>query len=182
MNSPMAPDRLRNPQGLPDMLLYRINRVRAVGGGMVLRYCEGRFGVTRREWVLIALLHGAGPVTSSELAARAQLDKSATSKAVVGLVKKGLVSRTLRPDDRRYIGLALTDAGRTLYARILPVVQEVNRDLMSRLEPAEIDLLDRLLERVQARAAEMHEAAPDLPLADRRRGGTARAGRGGGDR
>ena len=91
-------------------------------------------------------------------------------------MKKGLVSRALRPDDRRYIGLALTEAGRALYARILPVVQEVNRDLMSELEPAEIDLLDQLLERVQARAAQMQEAAPDLPLADRRHGGTTRAG------
>lgn len=81
----MAPDRLRNPQGLRDMLLSRINCVRAVGGGMVLRYCVGRFGVTRREWVLIALLQGAGPVASSELAARAQLDKSGTSMALVEL-------------------------------------------------------------------------------------------------
>jgi DNA-binding MarR family transcriptional regulator len=166
--------RLRQPQGLPDMLLYRLNRIRAVGGGMVLRYCEGQFGVTRREWVVIALLAGAGPITSSELAARAGLDKSATSKAVVGLVKKALVSRSLRAGDRRYIELALTPQGRKLYEQILPVVQEVNRDLMSKLTDAEIDALDRLLARIQQRAGEMLEAAPALPLADRRRGGSAR--------
>ncbi|MFC5497051.1 MarR family winged helix-turn-helix transcriptional regulator [Caenimonas terrae] len=166
--------RLRHPQGLPDMLLYRLNRIRAVGGGMVLRYCEGQFGVTRREWVVIALLAAGGATTSSELAARAELDKSATSKAIVSLVKKGLVTRLPRPGDRRYIELALTAGGNDLYRQILPVVQEVNRDLMSGLTDAEIAVLDRLLERVGQRAGEMAGSALSLPRADRRRGGSAR--------
>ena len=174
MSITAAAIRLLHPQGLPDMLLYRLNRVRAVGGGMVLRYCEGRFGVTRREWVVIALLWEAGGTTSSELAARAELDKSATSKAIVSLVKKGLVSRLPRPGDRRYFELALTPHGRKLYQQILPVVQEVNRDLMSKLAGAEIAVLDRLLQRIQERAGDMLESGPSLPRADRRRGGSAR--------
>jgi DNA-binding MarR family transcriptional regulator len=173
MSTPAAV-RLRLPQGLPDMLLYRLNRIRAVGGGMVLRYCEGQFGVTRREWVVVALLAGAGATSASELAARAELDKSATSKAIGSLVKKGLVTRVPRPGDRRYIELALTARGRGLYQQILPLVQEVNRDLMSRLTDAEIGVLDRLLERIHQRAGEMLESAPSLPRADRRRGGSAR--------
>ena len=176
MSLPAATPRLRQPQGLPDMLLYRLNRIRAVGGGMVLRYCEGRFGVTRREWVVMALLAGAGTITSSELAARAELDKSAMSKAIASMVKKGLLLRLPRAGDRRYIELALTAKGRRLYEQILPVVQEVNRDLMSTLAASEIDLLDGLLERIQQRAAAMQQAAGSLPLADRRGGGSARRG------
>jgi DNA-binding MarR family transcriptional regulator len=166
MSIPAAAVRLRHPQGLPDMLLYRLNRIRAVGGGMVLRYCEGRFGVTR--------------ITSSQLAARAGLDKSATSKAIVSLVKKALLSRLPRPGDRRYIELALTSQGRRLYEQILPVVQGVNRELMSGLADAEIAVLDRLLERIHEQAIAMLECAPSLPRADRRRGGSTRRARSGG--
>lgn len=164
--------RLARPQGLPDMLLYRINRIRAVGGGMVLRYCEGQFGVTRREWVMLALLSASGPVSSSELASRAELDKSATSKAVTTLLRKGLVARHSRTGDRRFAELELTPAGHALYRQIVPVVEGLNRELMATLAPHEVAKLDELLERVQLRADELRRAAPDLPRADRRHGGT----------
>jgi DNA-binding MarR family transcriptional regulator len=166
------PSRLARPQGLADMLLYRINRIRAVGGGMVLRYCEGQFGVTRREWVMLALLSASGPISSSELASRAELDKSATSKAVTALLARGLVTRSSRAGDRRFAQLELTPAGQDLYQQILPVVEGINRDLMSTLQPAEVAQLDDMLERVQQRADELWREASDLPRADRRHGGT----------
>jgi DNA-binding MarR family transcriptional regulator len=171
---PAAAPRLSQPRGLGDMLLYRLNRLRAVGGGMVLRYCEGEFGVTRREWVVLALLAGSGTVCSSALAAQAHLDKSATSKAVMALLKKGLISRSMRRGDRRYTELALTAEGRELYGRILPVVEGINRQLMSDLSEEEIRLLDGLLDRLQRSADALLDRGGALPLADRRRGGTAR--------
>jgi len=167
-----TPSRLQHPDGLDDMLLYRINRLRAIGGGMVLRYCEGRFGVTRREWVVLALLNTHGPESSSDLATHAMLDKSAMSKAIAGLVKKGLVSRNTRRGDRRYTEVDLTAVGRALYRQILPVVKGINRDMLSALDDAETAQLDQFLDRIQARALQMQELAPSLPRADRRHGGT----------
>ena len=40
---------------LDDLLLYRLSRLLSVAGSMVIKLCEGRFGITRREWRLIAL-------------------------------------------------------------------------------------------------------------------------------
>ena len=174
---PSAPTRLSHPHDLADMLLYRINHLRAVGGGMVLRYCEGEFGVTRREWVLLALLAATGPIHSSELAERARLPKSATSKAVMALERKSLITRSTRRGDRRYAQLALSPAGEQLYARILPVVDGINRQLLAPLSESEVALLDGLLARMQQRANEMAQALPDLPSADRRHGTAARRAR-----
>lgn len=164
--------RLIQPAGLSDMLLYRLNRLRTAGGGMVLRYCEGHFGVTRREWVFLGLLAGAEPMTSSELAERAGLEKSATSKTIMGLQRKGLISRLSRPGDRRYAQVELTPAGRELHARILPLVQEINRQMMASLSEAEIAQLDDFLDRMQDQTNRMTLSAGTLPSADRRRGGS----------
>jgi DNA-binding MarR family transcriptional regulator len=172
------PARLSHPRGLPDMLLYRINQLRAVGGGMVLRYCEGQFGVTRREWVVLALLAAGGPAGPSELAVRAGLPKPAMSKALVALQRKGLISRAARRGDRRYAQLALTAAGEELHGRILPVVDGINRQLMAPLTEGEIAVLDGLLARMQERASEMARTMHALPPADRRHGGTARGAAG----
>ena len=159
------------------MLLYRLNRIRAVGGGVVLRLCEGQFGVTRREWVLLALLSG-GPVSSTGLAARADLDKPSTSKAVVTLVQKGLVARLPCESDRRYAELALTPKGQALFDRMMPVMKGINARLLSALSAQEAALLDALLDRLQASASELLDASAPLPSADRRRGGAAKRGAG----
>jgi DNA-binding MarR family transcriptional regulator len=168
--------RLDAPRRYDDMLLYRINRLRAVGGGMVLRYCEGQFGITRREWVMLALLHDSGPISSSDLAGRADLDKSATSKAVTTLLDKGLVERTTRPGDRRYSLLTLTDKGRALHARVLPVVEGITRRILAGLSRDEVAVLDDMLARMQTEAEALWAEAADLPRADRRHGGTRGAG------
>ncbi len=162
--------RLSEPAGLVDMLLYRLNRIRAVGGGVVLRLCEGQFGVTRREWVLLALLHGGGPVSSSGLATRADLDKSATSKAVVTLVAKNLVRRSTRAGDRRYVELELTDAGRALFERMMPVMKDINAHLLGPLSERDVMLLDELLDRLLAAAVALSDAEAPWPSVDRRRG------------
>ena len=171
---PPGPTRLSQPTGLQDMLLYRLNRLRAVGGGMVLRYCEGRFGVTRREWVMMALLSSGEVLQSSELALRAELNRSATSKAVTTMVKKGLVERRVLPGNRRITQLQLSEAGRRLYDEILPLVEEVNRELMAQLAPDEIESLDSMIERMQQQADEMALRLSQMPRANRRRGGSRR--------
>ncbi len=162
--------RLSRPAGLTDMLLYRLNRIRAVGGGVVLRLCEGQFGVTRREWVLLALLHGGGPVSSSGLAARADLDKSATSKAVVTLVAKNLVRRSPRAGDRRYAELELTADGHALFERMMPLMRDINERILGPLSAREVTLLDELLDRLLGAAIELSDAEAPWPSADRRRG------------
>lgn len=164
--------RLIQPASLPDMLLYRLNRLRTAGGGMVLRYCEGHFGVTRREWVFLGLLEGAEPMTSSELAERAGLEKSATSKTIMGLLRKGLISRLSRSGDRRFAQIERTSAGRELHGRILPLVQEINRQMMASLSEVEIAQLNEFLNRLQDQTDRMVLSAGTLPSADRRRGGS----------
>ena len=156
------------------MLLYRLNRLRAIGGGMVLRHCEGRFGVTRREWVVLAQLYAHGPVSSSALAGYAKLERSAMSKAINSLVEKGLARRDTRQGDRRFSVVAMTDAGRARYRQILPLVAGINREMLSALSESEIGQLDQFLDRILARSEQMLDQAPPLPRADRRHGGTRR--------
>ncbi|MEP6791351.1 MAG: MarR family transcriptional regulator [Ramlibacter sp.] len=162
---------LARPEVLDDLLLYRLIRLQSAAGGIVLRYCEGQFGITRREWRIVALLAAHGPLGSSELAAHAGLDRSRTSKAVTGLVAKNLVSRESAAGDARYVLLALTPQGAGIHAQLFPVVSAINQEVLAALEPGEMALLDDILARLQQRAERM-AAREGLPLADRRHGGS----------
>ena len=81
---------LTHPRTIDDLFLYRISRLLVTGGAQVIRLCEGTFGITRREWRILALLAQGDGLLSSELAGRAQLDRARTSRAVTALAAKQL--------------------------------------------------------------------------------------------
>lgn len=165
---------LAAPQSLDDLLLYRVSRLLSTASMMVIRLCEGGFGITRREWRLIALLAQQDGILSSQLAERAQLDRARTSRALTSLVAKKLVKRSVGPADRRQVRLTLTDSGRSLYRELFPLVSGINRELLSVLTPAQLKAVDAALGALQLQADAM-VGRSTLPKADRRRGGRLRA-------
>jgi DNA-binding MarR family transcriptional regulator len=172
--NPMTAERLSQPEAIDELLLYRINRLLSVAGSMVIRLCEGRFGITRREWRVMALLASQPGLMSSQLAERAQLDRARTSRAVTSLVTKKLVRREVGPGDRRQARLALTAQGDALYADLFPLVRDINRGLLAGLRGEQVAELEEMLAVLQLRADNMLAQA-ELPKADRRRGGRGRA-------
>ncbi len=170
--SPDVP-RLAQPEILDDLLLYRLSRLHATAGSVVVRYCEGQFGITRREWRVLAVLAASGPLGSSALAAQAHLDRPRTSKAVTALAGKNLISRSSRAGAARQIELALTPAGVALHRELFPLVSRINREVLAALTPAETATLGEMLERLQQRA-DILAGQDGLPLADRRHGSSAR--------
>lgn len=145
---------------LDDLLLYRLHQLFSTAGGMVTRLCESRFGITRREWRLIATLASRGEASSSDLAGHARLDRARTSKAVSSLVDKRLVLRTPLGGDRRQVRLRLTPEGRTLYDTLFPMAAAINAELMDALEPDARLALDAALRTLQAHAETMVAREP----------------------
>jgi DNA-binding MarR family transcriptional regulator len=169
----MSAPRLVEPASIDDLLLYRIGHLLASAGSMVIRLCEGRFGITRREWRILALLAREEGLGSSQLAERAHLDRARTSRAITSLVAKKMVLRETAPGDRRHARLALTPAGRSLYEQLFPLVREINVRLLAPLASGDAGELDRHLDALQGQADRMVQQA-QLPKADRRRGGRTR--------
>jgi DNA-binding MarR family transcriptional regulator len=153
---------LTHPRTIDDLFLYRISRLLVTGGAQVIRLCEGTFGITRREWRILALLAQGDGLLSSELAGRAQLDRARTSRAVTALAAKQLVSRNPRPGDRRSVMLSLTPAGRALFDALFPQVAAINRSLLGALDDAELERLDTALGTLQARADTLVQAQARL--------------------
>jgi DNA-binding MarR family transcriptional regulator len=155
------------------MLLYRLSHLTGAAGAMVVRLCEGGYGITRREWGVLAQLHGQPQgVLPSVLAERMQRDRARTSRALSALQAKGLIERVVLPHDRRSVRVSLTAAGEALYAELMPQVQAINARILEVLDPLQKAQLDQLLQslREQARVL-LAEMGPQLPKADRRRGG-----------
>ena len=99
--SPPPGHRLAHPQAANDLLMYRLNRLLAVAGSLVVRLCEGGYGITRREWGLLMVLAQHPGMPPAELAQRLGLDRARTSRAITSLLAKKLITRDAMPGDRR---------------------------------------------------------------------------------
>ncbi len=99
------------------------------------RYRE-EFGISIPEWRVLAHLHHAGPVSVRDIEARADMEKSKVSRAVSRLERAGYVSKAVSSADKRLLALQLTDAGRALLRRLLPVAIQFQAEMLERLGPA----------------------------------------------
>ena len=165
---------LREPTTLDELLNYRLQRLYAASSAPVTRLMEGRWGITRREWRLIALMADQGVLSPSALAERAHLDRARTSLAIKSLVDKKLVERAPQQGDARRACLALSEKGRSLFDEIFPRVAAINAELMAAIDDVTAQALDRALSQLTAQAVRLNcEVALDV-RADRRAGGSRR--------
>lgn len=169
-----SPSRLAAPAHMDDFLLFRLSRLLATAGTLVIRLCEGQYGITRREWRLLSLLARHDDVLPSQLADLAQLDRTRTSRALSSLLAKKLIVRAPVRSDRRQAQIRLSEAGQNICTQLLPQVMALNQELLQSLSAHEVSELDNMLDRLQAQASQTVAAHSELPKADRRRGGRTR--------
>lgn len=162
----MPAARLSQPLTIDDMLLYLFWTIQTNAGRVLVQLCETEFGISRREWRVLAHLASREGLQPSELALRTGLDRARTSRALTALVHKRLVQRIPRPGNRREVMLQLTDDGRALYARLLPRVADVQSQLLSVLGPREVDQLSDILGRLALQARVMGASVPSADDAD----------------
>ena len=111
----------------------------------------GEHGLTPLQYA--ALLHLSTEEAGFEqniLGIRLNVDRNTASVVVEQLVKLGLAARQVNGADRRSRLLSLTAKGKRLYARLTPLVERANAELLVPLSPRErkqfMDLLIRVVE------------------------------------
>ena len=169
MKTDSASSRLRRPVDLDDLLNYKLSRLLAVSGSPVVRLCEGRYGISRREWRLVALVAAHGPLSPSLLAEHAHLDRARTSRAITSLVAKKLLARSIEWGDRRRASVALSASGQRLYDQLFPEVALLNREVVSVLDDALLQLFADALDRLTRRAEEVNRVRVGTAGANRSR-------------
>jgi DNA-binding MarR family transcriptional regulator len=162
------------PATVDDLLNYRLSCLLASSGAMVTRLCEGRYGITRREWRLIALLAAHGAMSPSELSERAHLERARISRHITELVAKKLLARVPLPEDKRRARVELTERGRAPYDELFPQSVRFNNQVLQALSPAELAAFDTALRRLSEVAQRLNSSQPVPEKADRRHGGSRR--------
>jgi DNA-binding MarR family transcriptional regulator len=105
------------------------------------------FGVNRTDLRMIGLLHQRGPLTAGQLSAASELSPAATSTAIQRLVSGGLATRTIDPEDRRRVAIALTASAAHRLEAIYGPVGKAGMAQLAEYDAAQLALLTDFLRR-----------------------------------
>jgi DNA-binding MarR family transcriptional regulator len=143
------------PLALERFVPYRIAILANLLALGASRLYARRFGLVIREWRILAVLGEGAPLSAAEIVRRTAIDKGRVSRAVANLLRRGLVARQPDAFDARRTMLRLSQKGRAVYRRIVPLAAARERELLAVLTPAERRELERLLAKLHLRAEAM---------------------------
>ena len=139
------------PLLLEQFLPYRLSVLsNRISDSIAAHYRNG-FGITVAQWRVIAVLGETSEITASAVAARTAMDKVSVSRAVQGLVVKGLLRRRASQHDGRVAYLQLSTKGNKIYARIAPAALAYEASLLETLSDRERASLNRILCKLNTR-------------------------------
>jgi DNA-binding MarR family transcriptional regulator len=107
-----------------------------------LRKETAQLGVTARQATLLWLVKRRPGLSLAELAAEEGISAPAMSGHVDRLEKVGLLERVRSSDDRRRVGLRLTEDGARLLRRVRARRTTWLADRLRSLEPSELDAIE----------------------------------------
>jgi DNA-binding MarR family transcriptional regulator len=133
----------------PPNFLFPLFVTGQLAGAMLGRAIEGT-GLTPNEFAVLSIIGALGPITPSDLAARAGMPATTMSDYVSRLRGRGLIEPSPHPDDRRSYRLELTRLGRERNAGALEGLLASNRAIADSLGPEAAAVRESLLELEQA--------------------------------
>ena len=105
--------------------------------------------LTPMQWAALAKLAERGECSQNLLGRLVSMDVATVKGVVDRLQKRGLADTSADPEDRRRVVVRLTAAGRDLYGASADKALRVTETTLDPLEPAERELLIRLLRRIR---------------------------------
>jgi len=144
------------PVGVLDLdhfLPYRLSVLtNRISQGLAELYAA-RFSLSITQWRVIAVLGRYPGLSATAVAERAAMDKVAVSRAVAHLLERGLLERQMHAADRRRSILRLSAQGGCVYAQIVPLALDYEREVLAALDAGERETLARLLDTLGRRFA-----------------------------
>jgi DNA-binding MarR family transcriptional regulator len=104
--------------------------------------------------LVLGVLRDRGPMAPSEIGDRLIVTRATVTGLVDSLERRGFVSRSGHPTDRRSVVIELTPAGLAVVQAVRTLIHRNEKDWMGVLTEDELDTYIGLLHRIQDRVAE----------------------------
>ena len=116
---------------LPSFVPFRLNRLAVAVSNYLSAIYRERFGLDIPEWRVLVTVGPERGCTAQYIAGSTRMHKTRVSRAIAHLEERDLIERASSTADRRQREVHLTKAGRRMYAELVPLVLERERELLA---------------------------------------------------
>ncbi|HEY9113309.1 MAG TPA: MarR family transcriptional regulator [Bacteroidales bacterium] len=110
---------------------------------------EAGIDITPEQFILLRELSKRGePRTIQQLSQATLKDAASVSRTLDILIKKKWITRTIAKEDKRFRYIELTDGGKEILDKSVPVVIEINSDIVKNLDENEIEQISSALRKM----------------------------------
>ena len=109
----------------------------------------GELNLHPGQEMILENLWTRGTMNQGDLADHVGVRRATLSVALRPLEKAGLIERICDPDDRRVMQVTATEKSQELRLKVYEIWGQINREMISGLEPDEVRTFDRLLRKVR---------------------------------
>lgn len=160
MDGAVRQDSARRGLQLESFLPYLVNNLAdRISTGLSKIYAS-EYGLSIPEWRILANLAEHGVLNAKQIVTTTGMEKSKVSRAVKNLTERGLILQRRKDADNRARDLALTDAGLSLYAELVPRALAWEGRLLESLSVSEYRDFMYLLGKLRQRAIIMEQESP----------------------
>jgi DNA-binding MarR family transcriptional regulator len=144
-------------------LSYRISIIHSLLGRRTTDIYASR-RLTSHQWKVLSILYTWPPMHAARIVDLVTLDKASISRAIKGLIRRGLAVRKLRPSTGA-ICVVPTPAGTKMYRAMEQELDEIQREAFRPLKEGEQTAFFAIIDEVEAAL----RSAKQPPSATRRR-------------
>ncbi|QHE90667.1 MarR family transcriptional regulator [Pandoraea fibrosis] len=144
---------------LDQFLTYKMHRLMKQHDKRIAQSYADAAQLSLAESRVLAAVGTAGALSNSELARRANLDKSQASRGADGLVSRGLVRRGPDEHDGRAVKVSLTPEGERVWRVVIDAARAHYERLFDALTDDEMRVYERLLDKLLVRSDELDSQA-----------------------
>jgi DNA-binding MarR family transcriptional regulator len=144
-----------------DYCTFRLVLVATAIDRLSVKMLDENSDLTVAEWRVLSRLAPIQGATVREISQAAWVDRAEVSRAAASLEARGLTARRDNPSDGRSPILFITDEGKALYRRLLPIRANFHGALTEDFNDAERQMLDKLLTRIARKVSRLTDDQSD---------------------
>ncbi len=117
---------------------------------------ENDIDLTKEQWLVLKKLHDKNGQVQNDLAFITSRSKTSLTRLINTIEKKGYVNRFHSKDDKRIKHIYLTETGKKIFKKSLPVLQNIIDDLQVGISDEELSNTIDVLNKIQKNLIKKH--------------------------
>lgn len=109
---------------------------------------DNGLNVTTEQWAVLVTIYNKPGISQTEIAKLSLKDKANITRILDGLDKNGYVIKTSDSSDRRAYNINLTDSGKEVLEKLIPLAQQANNAFVQDLSQREVENLVNSLNKI----------------------------------